>query len=208
MTVECTQAQEIISAAYDGEERDPLALETAKDHCRSCAECAAYVRTLAAIHRLPAPDMPQPALERVLEALRAEREAAPAEVAVAGTETVAEPAPRRSWRPPSSRPHTRVRRACAVRPPGLRGRQRQPCFWWSQESPRHRVFATCCSHRARVGWSARRSPRTRSASTARMRRGRQRSLHLPKTRRPPPPVGLHTCSSARRSTLWSGRSTR
>jgi hypothetical protein len=93
MTMECTQAQQVISAAYDGEERDPLALETAKDHCRSCSECAAYVRTLAAIHRLPAPDMPEPALERVLETLRAEYEPAQPEVAAAETEMAGEPAP-------------------------------------------------------------------------------------------------------------------
>jgi len=120
MMMECTQAQEIISAAYDGEERDPLALETAKDHCRSCAECAAYVRTLAAIHRLPAPDMPQPALERVLETLRAEWETAPAEVAVAETETVAETAPLQivetPFEPPAHDGASRPRRAPAWAP--------------------------------------------------------------------------------------------
>ena len=120
MTMECTKAQEIISAAYDGEERDPLPLETAKDHCRSCAECAAYVRTLAAIHRVPAPDMPPSALERVLETLRAEYEPAPAEAIITGRETVAEPAPlpviETPFEPPALEGATRLSRAPAWAP--------------------------------------------------------------------------------------------
>jgi hypothetical protein len=120
MMMECAQAQEVISAAYDGEERDPLALGNAKDHCRSCAECAEYVRTLAAIHRLPTPEMPEPALERVLAALREEYEPAPAEAAVAETETVAEPAPlpivETPFEPSAHEGASRLRRAPAWAP--------------------------------------------------------------------------------------------
>lgn len=70
--MECTQAQQTITAAYDGEETDAHAIELAKEHCRSCAECAVFVTTLAAMHRLPVPEMPAPALERTLAALRDE----------------------------------------------------------------------------------------------------------------------------------------
>jgi hypothetical protein len=70
--MECSEAQQMISAAYDGEQQDARVVERAKEHCRACAECADFVTTLAAIHRLPAPEMPAPALERMLGALRDE----------------------------------------------------------------------------------------------------------------------------------------
>ena len=90
---DCLNAQEVISAAYDGELGDGAALDAAKQHCRSCAECAAFVRTLAAIHRLPAPEMPEAALERVLEALRVQYDAEPETPAAVTPEPVVESAP-------------------------------------------------------------------------------------------------------------------
>lgn len=74
--MECTQARQIISSAYDGEQSDARALDLAKDHCRECEECAVFVTILAAMNRLPAPEMPEPALERMFTALRAEYPAA------------------------------------------------------------------------------------------------------------------------------------
>jgi hypothetical protein len=68
----CTEAEQIISAAFDGEQVDARALELAKEHCRECEECAVFVTTLAAISRLPSPEMPEPAIERMLAALRDE----------------------------------------------------------------------------------------------------------------------------------------
>jgi hypothetical protein len=68
----CTEAEQIISAAFDGEQVDARALELAKEHCRECEECAVFVTTLAAISRLPSSEMPEPAIERMLAALRDE----------------------------------------------------------------------------------------------------------------------------------------
>jgi hypothetical protein len=68
----CTEAQQIISAAFDSEQAGARALELAKEHCRECEQCAVFVTTLATISRLPSPEMPEPALERMLTALRAE----------------------------------------------------------------------------------------------------------------------------------------
>ncbi|MDF1542625.1 MAG: hypothetical protein RQ731_00170 [Anaerosomatales bacterium] len=64
--IECTEAQQVISAAFDGEFADAPALEVAKEHCRTCSGCAVFVTTLAAMNRLPAPEMPGAALERIL----------------------------------------------------------------------------------------------------------------------------------------------
>lgn len=112
---ECTNAQEIISAASDGELHDAAALEAAKTHCRSCPECAAFVRTLAAIHRAPAPEMPAGAFERILDGVRTAYETAAHEpVAAAATEEaeplpVAVPAPgRMADAAPSGRPRVPV----------------------------------------------------------------------------------------------------
>lgn len=70
--MDCKQAQQTISAAYDSESQDARELELAKEHCRSCAECAGFVSTLAAINRLEVPEIPVPALERTLAAVRQE----------------------------------------------------------------------------------------------------------------------------------------
>lgn len=87
--MECTEAQRVISAAFDREYTDAPALEIAKEHCRTCSECAVFVTTLAAMNRLPAPEMPEPALERVLAAVR-EEYAARTEEPVAAIQEVQE----------------------------------------------------------------------------------------------------------------------
>ncbi len=90
---ECARAQKIISAASDGELHDSAALDAAKTHCRSCPECAAFVRTLAAIHRAPAPQMPAGALERVVDGVRVACETAAHEPVAAAAAGRTQPLP-------------------------------------------------------------------------------------------------------------------
>ena len=71
----CKGIQEIVSAAYDGAVSDRDAITTAKAHCATCAECAAFVRFLGAIRGLEPPAAPEEAIERALVAVRAEAEA-------------------------------------------------------------------------------------------------------------------------------------
>ena len=70
--IECTEAQRVISEMHDGESVDPQLRADARDHCRTCPECEAFVRTLIEVGDLPVPEMDAEALDRVLKAVRAE----------------------------------------------------------------------------------------------------------------------------------------
>lgn len=105
--MDCLRAQELISEALDRVPVDPTELAEAKSHCRSCAECGAFVRTLLAVQRAPVPEPPHDLPERVMERVRHERErkvaaAAAAAVAPASAKVTAatavpdDSAPRRS----------------------------------------------------------------------------------------------------------------
>lgn len=106
--MECAEAQQIISAAFDSEQSDARALGLAKDHCRECDECAVFVTTLTAMNRLPSPGMPELALERMLAALRAE-------YPVESAEPVDSPAPLAADLPVESR---EIREVVRPRVPG------------------------------------------------------------------------------------------
>lgn len=70
--MDCLKAQEIISSALDrGTEGDPL-LAHAKEHCRSCAECGAFVKSLVLVRRAASPKPPADLGDRVMAAVRAE----------------------------------------------------------------------------------------------------------------------------------------
>ncbi len=70
--MDCVEAQEIISAALDGEVDDGVLLERAKDHCRTCHECGRYVRTLVLVRRAAAPVPPPDLADRIMAAVRSE----------------------------------------------------------------------------------------------------------------------------------------
>lgn len=66
------RAQQLISEALDGLAVDRFELVEAKDHCRECTECAAYVRALIAVQRTPLPEPPADLVDRVMDRVRAE----------------------------------------------------------------------------------------------------------------------------------------
>ncbi len=70
--MECLEAQRLVSERLDREEIDPTVLEAAKEHCRACPECSAYVRTLVALRQTPLPEPPADLHARVMEAVRTE----------------------------------------------------------------------------------------------------------------------------------------
>jgi len=70
--MDCHDAQRIISERLDGEPLESGLVEHAKEHCRSCPECVAYVRALVAVQRLPLPQPPADLADRVMVAVREE----------------------------------------------------------------------------------------------------------------------------------------
>ncbi len=68
--MDCLQAREIMSEAFDlGIEDTPLAAE-ARVHCRGCAECAAFAAGLASMHNPPGPKAPAELVDAILERTR------------------------------------------------------------------------------------------------------------------------------------------
>lgn len=70
--MDCLEAQRTISEALDREPLDPDLLEEAKQHCRECDDCAAFVRALNLVKRAPAPEPPTDLADRIVERVRAE----------------------------------------------------------------------------------------------------------------------------------------
>lgn len=70
--MDCLHAQSLISEALDRAPVDADALEQAKQHCRSCPECGAFVSALAAIQRTPAPEPPAELAGRIMDTLAIE----------------------------------------------------------------------------------------------------------------------------------------
>ncbi len=81
--MECLQARQLISEALDRAPVDAAALAEAKQHCRDCAECNAFVRALATVQRTPAPAPPADLADRVIARVRAEHAASTAAAASA-----------------------------------------------------------------------------------------------------------------------------
>jgi len=70
--MECLEAQRLVSERLDREEVNAAQLEAAKEHCRSCAECGAYVRALVAVQQAQLPEPPGDLPDRVMAAVRAD----------------------------------------------------------------------------------------------------------------------------------------
>ncbi|MDZ4168868.1 MAG: hypothetical protein U1E26_04330 [Coriobacteriia bacterium] len=68
--MECLEAQQIVSEALDSEWTDTGSLERAKDHCRGCLECAAYVRALVEVRSAPTPEPPADLADRIMTTVR------------------------------------------------------------------------------------------------------------------------------------------
>lgn len=83
------KAQQVISDALDRLAVDREELTLAKEHCRECEECGAYVRAMLLVQRSPLPEPPEDAVERVMTAVRAEAQ----RTAVARARAIAKPVP-------------------------------------------------------------------------------------------------------------------
>lgn len=83
------KAQQVISDALDRLAVDREELTFAKEHCRECPECGAFVRAMLAVQRSPLPEPPADAVERVMTAVRAEAQ----RTAVARARAIAKPVP-------------------------------------------------------------------------------------------------------------------
>ena len=88
--MDCITAQSLISAAMDHEPLDAAALAEAKEHCRTCEQCAQFVRGQLIAKQAPLPAPPADLADRAMALVRAEAErdakraAAKASVAAAG----------------------------------------------------------------------------------------------------------------------------
>lgn len=72
--MECLEAQQIISDALDKIAVDDVSVEKAKLHCTTCAECNSFVRGIASTMRAGLPQPPTDLPDRVMDAVRADRE--------------------------------------------------------------------------------------------------------------------------------------
>jgi hypothetical protein len=70
--MDCLDAQASISEALDGATSDAAKLDAAKQHCRDCAECGAFVRSLTLIKRAGLPEPPVGLADSVMDAVRKE----------------------------------------------------------------------------------------------------------------------------------------
>jgi hypothetical protein len=73
--VDCLQAQSLISEAIDRQPVDAATLAQAKEHCRTCPECGAFVRAQLMARQAPLPVPPAGLTDRVMATIRAEAEA-------------------------------------------------------------------------------------------------------------------------------------
>jgi hypothetical protein len=120
--VECLEAQGLISEAMDREPVDAAKLAEAKAHCRTCDECAAFVRAQLALKSAALPQPPADLAERVMATVRAEAAANEAEAraaagdAAGGTTTAPTrpTAPTATLAAPRRRNHRRLPRPYAV----------------------------------------------------------------------------------------------
>ena len=90
--MDCLTAQELVSAAMDREPVDASLLAQAKEHCRTCPDCAVFVRAQLAAKQATLPVPPPDLADRVMAAIRAEA-ASQAQTAPAQPETARAAAP-------------------------------------------------------------------------------------------------------------------
>jgi len=90
--MDCLQAQELISLAIDREQVDAGALASAKEHCRTCPRCDAFVRAQLIAKHATLPTPPEGLVDRVMAQVRTEAaHAAEAAAAAAAATPEAEP---------------------------------------------------------------------------------------------------------------------
>lgn len=68
--MDCLQAREIVSEAFDRGLTDTPGVAEAREHCRGCAECAAFVQGLVALQKAPAPQAPASVVDAILDRTR------------------------------------------------------------------------------------------------------------------------------------------
>lgn len=85
--MDCIQAQSIVSEAMDRQPMPPAVLAEAKEHCRTCPECAVFVRAQLVAKKAPLPIPPADLTDRVMAQVRAE--AAEKAAAIAAAEEAA-----------------------------------------------------------------------------------------------------------------------
>lgn len=123
--MDCLTAQALVSEAMDHQPVDAAVLAQAKEHCRACPECALFVRAQLIAKQTPLPTAPDDLADRVMQAVRAEAQAAgSASESKAGAKAAAthdaEPAssgpdiPIASLAPPKPRKRRRLPRPLAV----------------------------------------------------------------------------------------------
>ena len=86
--MECIDAQRVISDALDRVPQDAHSVAEAKEHCRTCAECSAFVRTLRVVRETPLPAPPADLVDRVMAGVRAEADRTRAAAARVGASPV------------------------------------------------------------------------------------------------------------------------
>jgi predicted anti-sigma-YlaC factor YlaD len=70
--MDCAAAQQVLSAAFDGESVDSAALCSAEEHYGECTQCAEFVAALERVREASAILIPADVLERALHRVRAE----------------------------------------------------------------------------------------------------------------------------------------
>jgi hypothetical protein len=81
--MDCIQAQAIVSEAMDRQPMAPALLAEAKEHCRTCPECAVFVRAQLTARKAPLPTPPADLADRVMTQVRAEAAEKAAAIAAA-----------------------------------------------------------------------------------------------------------------------------
>jgi hypothetical protein len=79
--MECIEAQSLISAGMDREPVSAASLAQAKEHCRTCPQCSAFVSTQLAARQAALPQPPADLHERTMTRIRAEAETMAADAA-------------------------------------------------------------------------------------------------------------------------------
>jgi hypothetical protein len=81
--MDCIQAQSIVSEAMDRQPIAPALLAEAKEHCRTCPECAVFVRAQLAAKKALLPTPPADLADRVMAQVRTEAAEKAAAIAAA-----------------------------------------------------------------------------------------------------------------------------
>lgn len=141
--MDCLQAREIVSEAFDRGVEATLGAAEAREHCRSCEECRAFVAGLVALRDAPRPSAPPDVVEAVLERARRMAEADAEDTAYRAAAAAAAPngdgseSPSAATPTPTGGPVGWEPDVAAPAPPRPRER-----YWWV---PRAAAFAAAAA---------------------------------------------------------------